>query len=515
MPSPTSVVANRGEHHRVAPLKLSEQPSQLHNHNHHSHQQHQQHHRSQATNHNYYYTQQQVFQGLHSQQHGSQAQETGWECPASEKSKRTINPVRPIIDSILKDIKMGYQRADGKDPISLAQCDPAASSALKPCNAALDAVARALRERHHSASYLNASGSPEARVAVAHHHSYHEHIIGADNIVIANGCSGALQLALDTLLDPGTTVLVPHPGFPLYQMIAESNGAKVIEYHLLQDRNWECDMDHLESIMASSTNVRAIIINNPSNPTGAVFSEYHLKQIVSFAAKHHLPIVSDEIYGEITFAPHKFHPMALVAAKMGRQVPVITASGISKQFLVPGWRVGWLAFHDNNYNSLQGIQDGVKRLALDTLLDPGTTVLVPHPGFPLYQMIAESNGAKVIEYHLLQDRNWECDMDHLESIMASSTNVRAIIINNPSNPTGAVFSEYHLKQIVSFAAKHHLPIVSDEIYGEITFAPHKFHPMALVAAKMGRQVPVITASGISKQFLVPGWRVGWLAFHDK
>jgi len=258
---------------------------------------------------------------------------------------------------------MGYQRADGKDPISLAQCDPAASSALKPCNAALDAVARALRERHHSASYLNASGSPEARVAVAHHHSYHEHIIGADNIVIANGCSGALQLALDTLLDPGTTVLVPHPGFPLYQMIAESNGAKVIEYHLLQDRNWECDMDHLESIMASSTNVRAIIINNPSNPTGAVFSEYHLKQIVSFAAKHHLPIVSDEIYGEITFAPHKFHPMALVAAKMGRQVPVITASGISKQFLVPGWRVGWLAFHDNNYNSLQGIQDGVKRLA--------------------------------------------------------------------------------------------------------------------------------------------------------
>mmetsp|Transcript_22966 Transcript_22966/g.65074 ORF Transcript_22966/g.65074 Transcript_22966/m.65074 type:complete len:473 (-) Transcript_22966:208-1626(-) len=296
-------------------------------------------------------------------QHQHQYPAKVWKCQASCKSKRALNPIRAIVDALVDDVKMGYQREDRKDPISLALGDPTVSSKLKPCKAAVDAVMRAVGSANHAASYVNASGTPEARIAVANYHSYHEHIIGPENVVITNGCSGALELALNTLLDPGSTVLVPQPGFPLYQMIAEAHGASVCHYPLLSDQNWECDFDHMESIMASTKDVRAIIINNPSNPTGAVFSECHLKRIINFAFKHRLPILSDEVYGDITFAPNKFHPIAQVAARMGRQVPIITASGLAKQFLVPGWRAGWLAFHDNIYGSLNDIQLGVQRLA--------------------------------------------------------------------------------------------------------------------------------------------------------
>ena len=212
----------------------------------------------------------------------------------------------------------------------------------------MEAVAQALLAKRHAAGYVNACGTPEARHAVAVYHSYPEHNISSDNVIIANGCSGALELALTALLDPGTAVLIPQPGFPLYQVIAESHGASVIPYRLDQDRQWECDISYMEQIMERypKHHIRALIINNPSNPTGAVYSERHLRQILEFANKHKLPILSDEVYGDLVFESQTFHPLAQIAARMGRRVPVITASGLAKQYLLPGWRVGWITFHD-------------------------------------------------------------------------------------------------------------------------------------------------------------------------
>jgi tyrosine aminotransferase len=217
---------------------------------------------------------------------------------------------------------------------------------IPPCLAAIEVVVKAALEKPHMAGYTDACGTPEARAAIAKHHSYPEVQIGPENVLVANGCSGALDLALNSLLDVGSTLLVPQPGFPLYEEVAKSIGANVVHYHLDPERNWECDMEHLKSIMASNENVRAMVINNPSSPTGAVFSEAHLSTIAMFAQRHQIPIVSDEIYGDLTFGSNKFFPMAQIAARLGRNVPVITASGISKQFLLPGWRVGWLTFHD-------------------------------------------------------------------------------------------------------------------------------------------------------------------------
>ena len=218
---------------------------------------------------------------------------------------------------------------------------------LPPCNAAMEAVVQAALSRPHDAGYANACGAPEARYAISKHHSYPEHEIRPENVIVANGCSGALELALTSLLDPGTILLVPQPGFPLYQIIAESHGAHVVLYWLNSEKNWEIDIGDLQVIMANHKNVRSMVINNPSSPTGGVFSERHIVEILEFArCTHRLPVIADEIYGDLAFGQNQFHPMAQVAAKLGRQVPVITASGISKQFLLPGWRVGWLTFQD-------------------------------------------------------------------------------------------------------------------------------------------------------------------------
>lgn len=111
-------------------------------------------------------------------------------------------------------------------------------------------------------------------------------------------------------------------------------------YDLLPDNGWECDLDHMETIILGEENkksyagnkvVRGILVNNPSNPTGAVYSEEHLMQIVKLAKRYIIPIIADEIYGDMTFGRNVFHPMANVAAKLGCSVPIITASGLGKQ----------------------------------------------------------------------------------------------------------------------------------------------------------------------------------------
>lgn len=212
----------------------------------------------------------------------------------------------------------------------------------------MDAIVSALQSPSCAAGYVNACGTPQAREAIAQYHSFPEVSVSAEQVIVANGCSGALELALTALLDPGTVLLAPKPGFPLYQVIAESHGATVAHYDLLPNAGWECDLNHMEELIGQYPvgTVRGIVITNPSNPTGSVYNEQHLVRILDLARRHRLPIVTDEVYGDLTFGDNRFHPISTVAAKVGRHVPVITASGLGKQYLLPGWRVGWIVFHD-------------------------------------------------------------------------------------------------------------------------------------------------------------------------
>lgn len=324
-----------------------------------------------------------------------------WTCPVSAKASLKTNSIKDLVQPIMEQLQMGCHRPDGKNPISLAvssgnacrdkppgrnrsmhlraisdkilflllsifyllqAADPTMPH-LPPCTKAMEAVVQAALYKPHSAGYTHSSGTPEARRAIAHHHSYPECPLSPDHVIVTNGCSGALELALSSLLDPGTAVLVPQPGFPLYEEIATSLGAHVVHYRLDPTKRWECDFDHLQELLLThADSVRALVINNPSSH-GSVFSERHLEQVLDFAYQHRLPIVTDEIYGSLTFGSNTFRPLAQVAARQGRHVPIITTSGISKQFMVPGWRVGWVTFHDNKYKSLSQVEEGAHRLA--------------------------------------------------------------------------------------------------------------------------------------------------------
>ena len=218
-------------------------------------------------------------------------------------------------------------------------------SDLPACAVAINAVTHAIQSPGHVAGYVPACGTWEARCAIARHHSFCNGTVLPDDVIVANGCSGALELVLTALLDEDSILLVPMPGFPLYQVICESHGASVAHYHLDPTNNWEIDLNHLNKLMGNE-NVKGIVLNNPSNPTGSVYSKQHLEAIFHLCEKHCLPIIADEIYGDLVFGENTFTSMAEIMFEMGRTVPVIVTSGLAKQYLVPGWRVGWAVFYD-------------------------------------------------------------------------------------------------------------------------------------------------------------------------
>lgn len=148
-------------------------------------------------------------------------------------------------------------------------------------------------------------------------------------------------------------------------------------------------------------------------------------------------------------------------------------------------------------------------MAMAILASPGCNMLVPRPGFPLYKTLSALMDVQIKYYNLIPERNWQIDIDDLESKIDEHTT--AIIYNNPSNPCGSVFPENHIRQVLNVAERHHIPIIADEIYENIVFPGHEFHAIA----SLTDDVPVLHCSGTTKKFLIPGWRLGWIAINDK
>jgi len=154
-------------------------------------------------------------------------------------------------------------------------------------------------------------------------------------------------------------------------------------------------------------------------------------------------------------------------------------------------------------------------MSITALCNPGENILLPRPGFALYETLAASKGIEARFYNLLPDQAWEADIAQLTSLIDANTT--AVLINNPSNPCGSVFSRSHLLAILDVCERHRVPLISDEIYSDMIFDPiaHPFHPAASLSnLHTGCRVPVLTIGGLAKKWLVPGWRVGWILIHD-
>lgn len=136
-----------------------------------------------------------------------------------------------------------------------------------------------------------------------------------------------MDLAISLLAEPGHNILIPKPGFPLYQTLAKGLGIKTKFYNLLPDRNFEIDLNHLESQIDENT--VAIVYNNPSNPCGSLFTVQHIRDLLFIAEKYRLPIIADEIYEWMVYPGQEF----VSIGSLSETVPIISCRGTTKRFL--------------------------------------------------------------------------------------------------------------------------------------------------------------------------------------
>ena len=155
------------------------------------------------------------------------------------------------------------------------------------------------------------------------------------SIFIGIGSGEVIDTCLTALLNPGDNVLTPSPEYPLYGAIMAKLDCPANAYDLDEDNEWEPDVADMERKINSRT--RAILLITPNNPTGAVYSKRTLEKILELARRHNLIIFADEIYDKLILDDDEHISMASVAP----DVPVVTFGGLSKNYLVPGWRIGW------------------------------------------------------------------------------------------------------------------------------------------------------------------------------
>lgn len=160
-------------------------------------------------------------------------------------------------------------------------------------------------------------------------------IENVQDIFVTTGASEAIEVCLTALVNEGENVLTPTPGYPLYTAIQSKLQAYENPYYLDEANGWQPDIEDIKSKINDKT--RAIILINPNNPTGSNCDTSTLHEIVALAEKHNLIIFADEIYDKLLF-DSKEH---VSIASLNKNVPCVTFGGLSKNYMVPGFRIGW------------------------------------------------------------------------------------------------------------------------------------------------------------------------------
>ena len=159
---------------------------------------------------------------------------------------------------------------------------------------------------------------------------------GIQGIMVGLGSGEVIDNCLTALLNPGDNILTPCPEYPLYGAVLGKLGAQMNPYFLSEENGWEPDLEDLAARINPRT--KAILLINPNNPTGAVYSRATLLRVAELARRHNLLILADEIYDQLIIdedCPH------ISIATLAPDLPVITFNGLSKAYLAPGWRIGW------------------------------------------------------------------------------------------------------------------------------------------------------------------------------
>ncbi|CAI9089337.1 OLC1v1023896C1 [Oldenlandia corymbosa var. corymbosa] len=279
------------------------------------------------------------------------------------------------IRTILKTLIANLKGAD--DPtrpvIQLAHGDPSVFPSFRPSKVLEDGLIEAVQSAKFNC-YGPSNGIPQARRAVAEYLSKNQQLeVSVDDVHLTAGGRHAIDVLLTALAHPGANILLPKPGYPFYEARATFSRLEIRHYDLLGEQAWEVDLHHVETLADKST--VAIVITNPGNPCGNVYTYEHLQKIAETARKHGFLVIADEAYANLDFGSTPFVSMQ----HFGSIVPVLSLGSLSKRWMLPGWRVGWIVITDpNGILQKYGILDSIKS-CLDISPDPATCIQAAIP----------------------------------------------------------------------------------------------------------------------------------------
>ena len=254
----------------------------------------------------------------------------------STKSELVSYPIRDIVQEAKKIEKQGTQM------IYLNIGDPAPFG-FRPPQHILDAAAAALKQNY--SGYAPSEGDPELRAAVG---AYEK--VAPEDVFVTAGLSEGIDLLFQALVDPGRNILLPVPTYPLY-LTKERISYGTVDFYDC-DSSYEPDLESLRRSITKYT--KAILVINPNNPTGAVYSRKTLQGILDIAGEHKLPIISDDVYDQMVFDGGITHMRDIC-----KDVPVVCGNSLSKNYIYPGARVGYLAFHGPGW---ERVKEAIQRL---------------------------------------------------------------------------------------------------------------------------------------------------------
>lgn len=196
----------------------------------------------------------------------------------------------------------------------------------------IEAVYKAMKDGKNG--YAPSPGIKEALDAIRGE-AVRKGITNIRDVFVTSGVSESVDICLTALLNPGEDILTPCPDYPLYSAVLAKLDIGLNTYYLNEEDGWQPDLDDLKRKITPRT--RGIVLINPNNPTGSVCSRKMLEDIAELARRHNLVIFADEIYDKLILEDDQHIALAAVAP----DVPVVTFGGLSKNYLAPGWRVGW------------------------------------------------------------------------------------------------------------------------------------------------------------------------------
>lgn len=271
---------------------------------------------------------------------------------------------RELVQEIRQSSKLQYVRYDVRGPVmeEAQRMEDAGQRILKlnignPAPFGFDAPDSILMDiiRHlpHAQGYSDSKGIYSARTAVSQYYESRGIMdIGVNDVFIGNGVSEMITMVLQALVDNGDEILIPAPDYPLWTGSTTLAGGAAVHYLCDPENNWNPDLADIEAKITPRT--KGIVLINPNNPTGAVYSREVLEGFVELARRHNLVLMADEIYEKILYDGARH----INAASLSDDVLTLTFSGLSKAYRVAGFRAGWVAVSGPKHrarNFLEGL----------------------------------------------------------------------------------------------------------------------------------------------------------------